>query len=177
MTDRNIFQNVTFGQNMLGSVANPTSYIPIFRAMKAQTMLGGATNFSITAGAVAGAEELPRAFVYADYDPVESGFYVSSNIALGFMFGGTIKGVQKGLTASFDTSHRALNLHAQTIREQENFLKIENDLPKLSKKQRKFKKASDLEVRALAMSAHMDAMGKQKLVDQIRRNNQRHKCT
>jgi hypothetical protein len=74
MTDRNIFQNVTFGQNMLGSIANPTSYIPIFRAMKASTMLGGATNFSITAGAVAGAEELPRAFVYADYDPVESGF-------------------------------------------------------------------------------------------------------
>lgn len=171
MTDRNIFQNVTFGQNMLGSIANPTSYIPIFRAMKAQTMLGGATNFSITAGAVAGAEELPRAFVYADYDPVESGFYISSNVALGFLFGGTIKGVQKGLTASFDTSHRALNLHAQTIREQENFLKIENDLPNLAKKERKYAKASDLEVRSQAMSAHMSAMAKQKLVDRIRRGN------
>ena len=74
--------------------------------------------FLLTAGAISLAEETPRAFVYETFDPVESGFYVASNTALGFLFGGGVKIAQKSITNVFDTSHRALNLHAQTIREQ-----------------------------------------------------------
>ena len=172
LADRNVFQNATLGQNVVGAFANPTSYVPIFRALKATTILGGATNFSLTAGAISLAEETPRAFVYETFDPVESGFYVASNTALGFLFGGGVKIAQKSITNVFDTSHRALNLHAQTIREQEIFLKKEKDLPELAKRVRKkYAKQSDTQLRATAMANHGQAMGKQQLLDRILRGN------
>ena len=172
LADRNVFQNATLGQNVVGAFANPTSYVPIFRALKATTILGGATNFSLTAGAISLAEETPRAFVYETFDPVESGFYVASNTALGFLFGGGVKIAQKSITNVFDTSHRALNLHAQTIREQEIFLKKEKDLPEVAKRVRKkYAKQSDIQLRARAMALHGQAIGKQKFVDRILRGN------
>ena len=70
--------------------------------------------------------------MYETFDPVESGFYVASNTALGFLFGGGVKIAQKSITNVFDTSHRALNLHAQTMRERN--LSKEKDLPELAKR-------------------------------------------
>jgi len=172
LKDRNVFQNVTFGQNFTAAFLNPTSYVPVFRALKAGTILGGATNFSLTAGAISAAEELPRALVYDNYDPREGAFYVASNAAFGFGFGGVIKGGQIAITNGFDTTHRALNLHAQTIREQEIFIKKEKDLPRLSKKVRnQYAKQSDSALRARSIAIHGQAMGKQKQIDAILRGN------
>jgi len=172
LADRNVFQNATMGQNVVAAFANPTSYVPIFRALKATTILGGATNFSLTAGAISLAEEAPRALVYETFDPIESGFYVASNTALGFFFGGGVKIAQKSITNVFDTSHRALNLHAQTIREQEIFIKKEKELPELAKRiRKKYSKQSDLSLRARAMALHGQAMGKEKFVERLLRSN------
>lgn len=172
LKDRNVFQNVTFGQNFTAAFLNPTSYVPIFRALKAGTILGGATNFALTAGTVAAAEEVPRALVYDNYDPREGAFYVASNAVFGFGFGGVVKGAQVAITNGFDTSHRALNLHAQSIREQEIFIKKEQDLPRLSKKVRnQYAKQNDSALRARSIAVHGQAMGKQKNIDAILRGN------
>lgn len=169
--DRNVFQQATMGQQIKASFLNPTTYVPIFRAVKAPTVLGGGYNFAITTGALSIAEEVPRGIVYENYDPVEGGVYVASNTALGFVFGSGVKIGVKAITNGFDTSHRALNRHSQSIREQENWLKIEKDLPKLAKEERIFKDMTDLDLRSEAVSSFNAAQGLKQFVEKVLRGN------
>ena len=169
--DRNVFQQATMGQHIKASFLNPTTYVPIFRAVKAPTVLGGGFNFGITAGAISMAEEIPRGIVYDNYDPVEGGVYVASNTALGFFFGSGVKIGVNAITNGFDTSHRALNRHSQSIREQENWLKIEKDLPRLSAQKRKFKNERDLDLRAEAVATFNKAQGLREFVEKVMRGN------
>lgn len=165
--DRATFKNATFGQTVIGAVADPLSAIPIVRFYKGASLLGSAANVALTAGSVTAGEEVLRSSVMPGYDPMEGAFNVAASVAVGGLLGGGIYTGKKAYGNYVDNAHYRLGQHAQTIREMEDFVDRQEILKAMVKGQRPLGITDADTLRADSMFLSQQMTGKQQVIDRI----------
>lgn len=132
MADREAFSSSNWGAYILGTAAgeatNPLNWVPIARLKQGVSVGANAINFGLTSFGVTAAEEGLRAGTMPNWDATEAAFTIAASTALGSLFGAGVGAGSKLMADAFDSAHRRMGMHTQTILEMESFLKNEEIL-------------------------------------------------